>query len=402
MKAVGLVVEYNPFHNGHAYHAAESKKQAEADLVVAVMSGPFLQRGEPALVSKWARTSMALAGGIDLVVELPYAFSTQMADAFARGAVSILEALGCESLCFGSENGQIDTFLQSIQLMEDKAEEYETFLREFMKNGNSYPKAASLAFREITKEKSILDLSKPNNILGKEYVRTILENGYSVKPRTIRRISADYHDTLLGSNPIASATGIRKSIIEDQHHISSISDYVPASSLSFLESYLNTYGSFHHWELYWPLLKYRIVTATVQELAQIYEVEEGIEHRIKEMGKEASSFQEYMTKMKTKRYTWTRLQRMSTHLLTWTTKEEMREISAFPSYIRLLGMTERGRNFLHNQKKKLPLPVISRLSAYNGKEISADTRASSVYALGLAEPYQTLLSKREYKSPLIL
>lgn len=400
MKACGLVVEYNPFHNGHALHARESRKNTGADVIVAVMSGPFLQRGEPALISKWARAEMALKCGIDLVIELPYAYATQKAEIFAKGSISLLESLGCDAFCFGSEDGRIEPFINTHQVLSQNVEAYNAAIKSLMAMGNSYPTSASKAFQAISENGDMLDLTKPNNILGKEYVSVALSNRFSIQPYTIQRVAAGYHDIQLSSEPIASATGIRKAILEERKDLDAVSSYIPPSTLHGLQQYVATYQTLHDWEMYWPLLKYRILTSSLTELASIYEIEEGIEYRFKETVKKATNFKDFMTAMKTKRYTWTRIQRMCVHILTHTLKEEMIP-NPSPSYIRLLGMNARGQAYLRSVKKDLPVPLISKVSAYQDRHIDTDLQAAQVYAMGLPEPYQTALMKREYEAPVI-
>ncbi|MFF2586830.1 nucleotidyltransferase [Peribacillus butanolivorans] len=401
MKACGLVVEYNPFHNGHVLHARESRENTGADVVVAVMSGPFLQRGEPAIVSKWARAEMALRGGIDLVIELPYAFATQKAEIFAKGSISLLEYLGCDSFCFGSEDGRIEPFITAHKILSDNSVAFDAAIKSAMDAGNSYPTSASLAFQSIIQNDDVLDLTKPNNILGKEYVSVALKNSFSIQPYTIQRVAAGYHETQLPSESIASATGIRKAIMEQKQELEPVAGYIPQSTRIGLEHYLSTYSTLHDWEMYWPMLKYRILSSSLMELAEIYEIEEGIEHRFKEMAKQATTFSDFMAAMKTKRYTWTRLQRMCVHIFTHTLKGKMIH-NDLPSYIRLLGMNARGQEYLRTVKKDLPVPLISKLSAYQKHGIETDLRAAQVYALGLPEPNQASLMKREYESPIII
>ncbi|MFB7640897.1 nucleotidyltransferase [Peribacillus butanolivorans] len=401
MKACGLVVEYNPFHNGHVLHARESRENTGANVVVAVMSGPFLQRGEPAIVSKWARAEMALRGGIDLVIELPYAFATQKAEIFAKGSISLLEYLGCDSFCFGSEDGRIEPFITAHKILSDNSVAFDAAIKSAMDAGNSYPTSASLAFRSIIQNDDVLDLTKPNNILGKEYVSVALKNSFSIQPYTIQRVAAGYHETQLSSESIASATGIRKAIMEQKQELEPVAGYIPQSTRIGLEHYLSTYRTLHDWEMYWPMLKYRILSSSLMELAEIHEIEEGIEHRFKEMAKQATTFSDFMAAMKTKRYTWTRLQRMCVHIFTHTLKGKMIH-NDLPSYIRLLGMNARGQEYLRTVKKDLPVPLISKLSAYQKHGIETDLRAAQVYALGLPEPYQASLMKREYESPIII
>ena len=400
MNAVGIVVEYNPFHNGHLFHLEQAKKSSGCDVVIAVMSGPFLQRGEPALVSKWARTKMALLAGVDIVIELPYAFAVQKADVFAYGAVSILNAIGCQKICFGSELGEIDPFLNSVQFMKKNEEEYNQLLKQYLKKGLSYPLAASKAFLNLKGENESIDLSKPNNILGFHYVKAVIEHKMPIEPMTIKRSQADYHDEEFRSQSIASATSIRKALFSDGN-METIKAYVPNTTYALLKQYEKQFKRFHSWELYWPYLKYRIFQAGADELKQIYDVEEGLENRIIPAALHSRSFQSFIEKVKTKRYTWTKLQRMAVHILTNTNTGQMEKRMKEPEYLRLLGMTENGRKYLNKWKKNSPLPLISKLSTYKGNEIDLDIRASRIYALGLENKEQEELLKMEYAQPPI-
>jgi predicted nucleotidyltransferase len=401
MKAVGLVVEYNPFHNGHAYHLKESKEITGAEIVIAVMSGPFLQRGEPALISKWARTEMALSSGADLVFELPYPFAAQKAEIFARGAISILEALHCDTFCFGSENGRIEPFIHTYRVMQEHNVKYNNAIKSFINEGNSYPKACSLAFQEIYDGQDLLDLSMPNNILGMEYVKAAFSNNFLIKPFTIKRIQAGYHETELKTGSIASATGIRKALFDQEGDLSSVSQFFPDSTSGALSRYKTENQAIHRWEMYWPILKYRILTASERELENIYDIHEGIQHRMRMLAAQSDTFHTFMTELKSKRYTWTRLQRMCVHILTNSTKNEMLKLQKKPSYLRLLGMTGDGRQYLNRVKKELSLPLVSRLSSFTSPDVIPDIRASQVYAMGLNAENQNLLLKREYEAPIL-
>jgi predicted nucleotidyltransferase len=398
MKAVGLVVEYNPFHNGHQYHLHTSKNETNADVVIAVMSGSFLQRGEPALVSKWTRTEMALRGGADLVFELPYVYCTQHAEHFAYGAILLLEAAGCDTFCFGSEQGKIEPFLSLYQLMKEKKAEYDQYVVKYISEGNSYPKASSLAFHELVSDVLDLpDLTKPNNILGFQYVKAALDHSFRIKPCTIRRIHSDYHDQELPDQPIASATSIRKALMRQQD-LESTSSYLPSESFLLLRSY----GEFHDWEKYWPLLKYKIMSSSTDELEAIYEAEEGIQYRMKENVLEASSFNEFVSKVKTKRYTWTRIQRLCVHILNHIKKEQMKSAMNQNSYLRILGMTEKGRKYLNLNKKKIELPLISRISSVQHLGLELDISSAFIHSLALDYPSQKKLRKREFQPPIFL
>lgn len=402
MKAVGVIVEYNPFHNGHAFHIEEARKIANADVVIAVMSGNFLQRGEPAIVSKWKRTEMALKAGVDIVFELPYVFATQQANTFASGAVSILEAAGCHSLCFGSESGSITSFYKTVTFLQNHNEMYQQHIKYFLEKGNSYPKATSLAYHTLSPDNDLIDLSKPNNILGYQYIKAANAMHAPIKIFTVTRKNANYHDPHFASETIASATSIRKALFSETGRLESVRQYVPETTYTGLLSYKEQYGLFHDWELYWPYLKFRLIQMTPEQLKTIYEVEEGLENRILSSGLESESFQQFMEKLKTKRYTWTRLQRTCVHILTNTTKEQMFMKEDKASYLRLLGMTTTGREYLNKYKTDFALPLISKASATKHSQLLLDIKASRIYAMAASENNQKILLESEFKQPPII
>ncbi len=400
MKAVGLIVEYNPFHNGHLYHLTQSKLQTEADVTIAVMSGSFLQRGEPAIVNKWARTEMALRGGVDLVIELPYIYSTQHAQHFAEGAVTILEALQCDYFCFGSENGSISMFVDKWREMTENEALLNEQIRTYSKQGHSYPKAVSLALKalNLSKENDI-DLTKPNNILGYQYVRAAMVNQFHIKPALITRMGANYHDTQLPAGQIASATSIRQALSQENKDIK---PFMPVSTYNILQDYYRTYRTLHQWEQYYPLLQYQLLSSSPEELEQIYEVEEGIQHRLKEAALLSSSFEQFIMKVKTKRYTLTRLQRMCVHILTNSKKEKIKSLINYPSYIRILGFNEKGRHYLNKNKKSFGLPLISKVSSAEHPALALDIQAATIHALAVPVPHQNELIQREYKQVIMV
>jgi predicted nucleotidyltransferase len=399
MKSVGLIVEYNPFHNGHAFHLQASKEAAEADVVIAVMSGNFLQRGEPALVSKWQRTKMALLNGVDIVFELPYRFATQKAETFANGAVSILDAVGCESLCFGSESGDLSSFIQTIDYLKDQQNSFNENIKWHLDTGVSYPKALSLAFKQLPNANNYLDLAKPNNILGLEYIKAIQRQKSSVIPMTIPRKNADYHDEHFASATIASATSIRKAIFTDNASQAEINQYVPEQTKLLLKEYVQQFQGFHQWENYWSYLQFRLIHSSPSELREIYEMEEGLENRLQAAALETDNFHKFMQQIKTKRYTWTRLQRLCVHILTNTKKEEMTRHSEKASYLRLLGMTSIGREFLNKKKSHLSLPLISKLASFKEKEINLDIKAARIYSLGIPSHLKNKMLRQEFEQP---
>jgi predicted nucleotidyltransferase len=403
MKAVGLIVEYNPFHNGHYYHLHQSKKQTGADVTIAAMSGSFLQRGEPALVSKWKRTKMALLAGADIVIELPYAFSTGKAEIFANGAVSLLTALKADHVCFGSEEGNIASFLRTISFLETHQNQYDSALKRYLAEGCSFPKASSLAFQTLQGNERFLDLSKPNNILGYHYVKAIRDQNSSMEATTIQRSGSGYHDPDFGNGTIASATSIRKAIIDEEKPLDTIEAFVPDFVNQELKKARKEHGGFHSWERLYPFLQYRLLSSPASELKNIYEAEEGLENRLIQSVKKAETFTEFMNEIKTKRYTWTRLQRFCVHLLMNTTKRDMMPVIKKPeaTYIRLLGMSEKGQTYLNGIKKELDIPLISTLSQHDDPLLTLDIKAADCYALGYLPAVRFGKLDEEYASPPI-
>ena len=380
LQAVGLVVEYNPFHNGHFHHVQEAKRQTGSEIAVAVMSGQFLQRGEPALVDKWTRTKMALAGGVDLVIELPYVYSTALAGEFARGAITLLDAIKCSSFGFGSEQGTITPFLNTFELINSNRQQYNDSIQAAMKTGASYPKALHQAYEKLTigQPDQYIDLSQPNNILGFHYIEAAHSIKSTIQPMTIQRIGAGYHEDADRTKHIASATGIRKALSEGQD----IAQFVPPSSYKLLEEWLTKHGAFMSWERLWPLLKYAILRHTPKQLTIFADVQEGLENALIKHAKASSTYQEFMTNLKSKRYTWTRLQRMLAHIYTGITKEQLQAFTS-PSYIRLLGMTTEGQRYLSVNKKNIELPLISRVASTKDEMLALDMQATTMYGLGM-------------------
>jgi len=397
MKAVGIVVEYNPFHNGHLYHLEQTKQKTGADCIIAVMSGNFLQRGEPALVNKWVRTMMALSAGVDIVIELPYPFAVQAAERFASGAVALLDALHCSEICFGSEHGEIAPFIETVHALQNRKHEYDMYVRQALKKGLSYPQALSEAWKQFGI--AGIDLTKPNNILGFSYVTAIFEQKSNIVPQTIQRIASGYHDETFAHPSIASATSLRKALGGSSEQLENISPYIPSYTEQALKQYHLTYGIFHEWERYFPLLKYRLMTADTSELRRIATVEEGLEYRLKEVIAEAESFSQFLQSVKTKRYTWTRLQRTCAHILTNFTKEQA-DVIQKPTYIRLLGMSDNGRRYLQTVKKTLSLPLVTNISRLHDDYVYAqEKKAVAAYTAIFPEPLRTKATKEEYATP---
>lgn len=395
MKACGLIVEYNPFHNGHIYHLEKSREISQADCLIAVMSGSFLQRGEPAIIDKFSRAKAALKSGVDIVLELPYAYSVQSSTLFSRGAIKILNALKIDSLSFGSESGSINDFIDSFNTLRNQQNTYDTILQTELAKGHSYPEANNLAYQEIGFD---LDILKPNNILGFSYVKEILDNGLPIELHTFKRISNAYHDESL-QNEISSATSIRKEILK-YGLTQNVKSSLPFSTVHELNTYKKTADTFHDWENYFELLQYKVISSSRSDLSKIALVDEGLHNRIKDTAQAAESFKHWMQLIKTKRYTWVKIQRILTHMLTSTTQSELNNHHENFSQIRLLGMTERGQAYLNQIKADLDMTIVSSLKSF-GKD-SLEEKVSAIYYSAIHPEHRHDLLKQEYAPPIIV
>ncbi|MGX7265322.1 nucleotidyltransferase [Enterococcus crotali] len=372
MKSCGIIVEYNPFHNGHQYHAKMAREMSGAEVVIAVMSGNFLQRGEPAIIDKWTRASEALAHGVDLVIELPFAYAVQSADYFAAGGVKLLHALHCEALCFGTDNQSG----MDYELFGDFVKKHQTEINQqyqtIKNNGMSYPQQMTEVFRALYPS-SGLDFSSPNHILGLSYAKENANYEEPMKLYPLKREQAGFHDTNIYQD-FASATAIRKAVFSDE--LAQIKQVLPEKVATDL-----TTSPTVSWEDYWPLLKYKLISSSITELQGIYQMKEGIEYRLQEAARASDSFQKFIEQAKTKRYTWTRLQRLATYILNNVKQEEI--INSWKdTHLQVLGFTEQGQGFLRAEKKNLELPLITKVSKNLNAQLALDIRSNQLYQLG--------------------
>ncbi|MGM8214365.1 nucleotidyltransferase [Bacillaceae bacterium W0354] len=403
MKTCGLIVEYNPFHNGHFYHFQQSKEKTKADVVVAVMSGTFLQRGEPAIIDKFHRTKAALDSGIDIVLELPFAFSCQYADLFAKGAIMTLAKLGVENVCFGSEQGDITPFLNSYMHFKQYEDDFQINRQKYLKEGLSFPMASTKAYEAINVKQSGLDLSLPNNILGFSYIKAINDLKVNIQPHTIKRMKSNYHDEEIEQD-IASATSIRKQMMEANQLTEEAKHALPWSTAHQLETYKTSFGVWHDWELYFPILQHIVQISSKNELKKIQGVEEGLENRIKHSANKVTSFNEWMNALKTKRYTWTRLQRTFVHILTNTKKEEVEQVKTLTEapYVRILGMSSKGRKYVQQQKKHIDIPLITNIQQSKHPILEMEERATDAYYSVIAPSLKKDLRHQEMSGPILI
>jgi predicted nucleotidyltransferase len=413
MRTVGLIVEYNPFHNGHLYHLQQSVKITRADAVVAVMSGHFLQRGEPALADKWARAEMALHSGCDLVIELPVAYATQAAEWFAYGAVSLLDATGVvDALCFGSESGEIGALRDIARVLADEPAAFRELLSAELKTGSSYPAAYSEAVKQFmavqgNHEAANYPLAKPNNTLGLHYLLALERLRSPIEPYTITREGADYNQSSITDAKIASATALRRMLLEERS-LGSLPPFVPSSTSRILEREWSAGRAPLGWETFTPKLLHEIARTGLAELESVHEMAEGLHYRLKQSlpSLPALDFESLIGALKTKRYTRTKLQRALLALLLGHRKEMFgaERLAGGVQYIRVLGFTAKGQKLLGRMRTEARLPVLHSAARppADYPYLELDVRASAVYALGYGRPSAKDLFRDYYEAPFIV
>ena len=375
MTTIGIICEYNPFHNGHVYHIKKIKEMYKDSVIVLVMSGNFTQRGDASLINKWDKTKIALENDIDLVIELPFVFATQGADMFAKGAIQILDNLKVDKLVFGSECNNIEelTELAKVQLQE----KYDELVKKYTSEGMNYPTATSKALKQLGKK----ELKEPNDILGLCYIKEIIKQKSSIEPITIKRTN-NYHEKEL--NEISSATAIREAIKNNK----AIEKYIPKET----QNYINKNAFIDN---YFNYLKYKIITT---ENLEKYETVDNIKYKIKECIQETNNLEELINKIKSKRYTYNRIKRMLLHILCSFTKEENEKCQNI-EYIRILGFNKIGKNYLNKIKKQINIPIISKFEK-NNKMLNIEYRSTCVYSLIFKNSKEIIES--EYKNKPII
>lgn len=412
MKTVGLIVEYNPLHNGHVYHFEQAKDASGAEAAVAVMSGHFLQRGEPAVADKWARTEMALGMGADLVIELPVAYACQPAEWFAYGAVALLDAAGVvDSLCFGSEDGRIEPLKELAERLYREPEELQALLKRELKKGGSYPAAFASAVTGLVEDSeslgSLASSGQPNAILGLHYLISLLRLNSPIRPVTIPRLKAGYHQTSVTDANIASATAVRKLLLESDG-LDAVRPLIPSYTADILHREWTAGRSPVSWDRFIRPLLLTLTTRSAEELADIYEVTEGLENRILQSLRHFDPsaerpFEELIRCLKTKRYTHGKLQRTLLRILLNHQKHELtrQKLAQGPGYLRVLGFSKgRGRELLRLMKHKAKLPVVTKVTREHSPFLDMDIRATAVYALGFQAPSSRDLFRDYYEAPL--
>jgi predicted nucleotidyltransferase len=359
MKSVALVTEYNPFHNGHLYHAQQSKSMTQSDVSIAIMSGQFVMRGEPAIYNKFVRSEMALSA-VDIVVELPAYASMSAGQYFANSAIQVADYLDANHLSFGSESGNITEFHNTVEDM--KAIKQSPLFVQKQKEGKSYPRILS----ELLEHNDLL--KEPNNTLGLSYIQAINNLAPQIKPWTIQRHQVHHHDNGITNHSFASGTSIRNALISNQN---SWQNVVPSQIIQlYQQPKADTESCF-------PFIKHAVLTHDAKQLSQIHTMSEGFEQRLKKVISTSTSHTQLIDALKSKRYTRTHIQRVLMNvLLNFQHHEKPQSLDA----VHILGMSKRGQAYIKHLKTQFPeRNYVTNINKQNAHYFKYEIQATNVY-----------------------
>jgi len=390
-KVLGIIAEYNPFHNGHLYHLEESKRITGASYTVAIISGNFTQRGSTSLIDKWSKAKCALQCGVDLVIELPVLYSISSAENFADGAIKILDSLKVvDYVSFGSETSNIELLDTFADVLYNEPREYKNILSHELGKGISYPKARENALmmylNNIRKYANIL--SSPNNILGIEYLKALKKYKSDIKPVAIQRYEAGYNDLGYTQN-IASATAIRNIVKNNGFDI--LRNLLPAPTYSTLIENIQIGHVVPDLSVFEKEIIYNLRKMPIEEIAELPDVSEGLEFAIKNAANSCNSITEFLNIIKSKRYTTTRIQRILLYSLLGITKKDMLLSKKAAPYVRVLGFNQRGKFLISEIAKANPrLEIITSVKRFVDNNtnknlkvmLDKDIWATNVYTIG--------------------
>ena len=398
MKNVGIICEYNPFHNGHKYQLEKAREISGADNVICIMSGSFMQRGEPAAWDKWTRAEIAVRNGADLVIELPVVYCCQAAEIFATGAIKVLNQMKVvDSLCFGSETGNLKTMIELAAILADEPADLKFNIQSKLGDGLVFPKAYQLAVSDYLKnnkswnEPDYLEahslLLNPNNILGIEYLKALILSKSKIKPFTVKRIGSSHNDREI-KRDLSSATSIRREIIE-HGFTEKLEKSLPFESLNIIK----TASRITTWENFKEILFYKLISTNISDIQQYAYISEGIENRILSVLFHSTSVSDLIDRIKTKRYTRTNIQRILSAILLGITKDDIKRFKepATPSYIRVLALNKNGGKVLNEMKKLEVKNIINKFASFKSEDpcinrmLTLDVRATEVYFSVLKE-----------------
>ena len=390
-RVLGVIAEYNPFHNGHLYHIAKSKKETEAEYVIAVISGNFVQRGNTSLINKWKKARMALLNGVDLVIELPTVYSISSAENFAEGAIKIFNSLGIvDTISFGMETNDISTLNNIANVLFNEPKEYITILSHELKKGNSFPKARENALmmylNDIKRYANVL--SGSNNILGIEYLKAMRKTKSTITPIGIKREKVLYNDKYI-VDEFASATAIRKMLMTKQ--LNDISKVMPRNSYLLLGEELKEGHYVVDISGFEKEIIYTLRKMNVEDIAKLPDVSEGLENSIKNAADSCNTLEELINIVKTKRFTQTRIQRILLYALLGIDKKQMEMSKKITPYVRVLGFNNKGKELISEMMKLNPkLNIVTSVKKYIDtvankslrEMLEKDILATNIYTLG--------------------
>ncbi|MCI8955712.1 MAG: nucleotidyltransferase [Eubacterium sp.] len=395
MKTIGIIAEFNPFHNGHKYLIEKAKKITHADNVVIICSGNFVQRGTPAIFDKSIRTTAALQNGADVVLELPVIYSTASAETFAHAAVRLLDKLNCvDYLCFGCETENIKALPIITNILLTEPEDYKNMLAVYLKNGFSYPKARAKALTDYCNENNILDgymlnqiLEKANNILAIEYLKALKKFHSKIKPLAIKRVGSSYNSDNL-DDKFASATGIRKALNSNQ----AINNFIPKNCIDIYEDTnyieLNDFST---------ILGYQLIKTN--DFSNYYDLSEDLSNRIKNLKSNYFNIESFIEELHSKNYTYSGISRVLSHILLNITANDMAQFISndFFDFVRVLGF-KKENNILTKIKENSSLDIISKFSTYYNnstnetrKMLDINIRADELYRMVYMNKYGKMI-----------
>ena len=360
MNVIGIVCEYNPFHNGHKYQIDKIKEKYKDSLIIVCMSSSFTQRGNLSIVNKFDKTACALLNGVDLVLELPYVYSTQSSDLFAEYSIKILNNFKIDTLCFGSESNNLDELINNakIQLFN---KDFDKKVKEYMELGINYPTALNNALNDLNGS----SIKEPNDLLALSYIKEILKNKYKIDFYPVKRTN-DFHDNT-SNEEIVSSSNIREKLEKNIN----ISTHVPSNTLKYIKN-------IKYKDKYFELLKYKIIN---EDNLNIYlDVDEGLSTRIKNAIKKAKTLDELISNIKTKRYTFNKINRMLNHILCSYTKEEKEKTKKL-EYVRVLGFSNEGKKYLSSIKKNIKLDILNKYDTNKYEALNIEKRVSQIYSI---------------------
>ena len=346
---VGIICEYNPFHNGHVYHLSKVKEMFPNSLVVLVMSSCFTERGEISILNKWDKTKIALDYGVDLVIELPFFYATNSGDYFAEGSIKILKELNCNYLVFGSELNDINE-LERLASIQINNKEFDNLVKQYTDLGNNYPTSLSLATKDLTST----SIKSPNDLLAISYIKKIKELNANIVPVSIKRTN-DYH---------TSATIIREAIKNNKN----IDKYVPNEVINMINNI--------DYQKYFNLIKYKILSEN--NLDKYLDINEGLDKRIKKVINKSNNLEELIKLIKTKRYTYNKINRILLHIYTGTTKDEIDKLNKL-TYIRVLGFNKEGKNYIKSLRLHSTTPIITNYHELDDYILNNELKVTYLY-----------------------